>query len=91
MTLPPDAETRAALDATATSEVDEEGFHRTDTIDYVYVLDGPVDLVLDTESVTVQQGDAVVQRGTNHAWRNHGDSPVRLLVVMVSTQRPGAH
>lgn len=89
-TLPPESEIRAAMKDNLTPEVDDDGFHCTDTIDYVYILDGPVDLVLDTETVTVQPGDAVVQRGTNHAWRNHGTSPIRMLVVMVSTQRPSS-
>ena len=74
---------RAALATARNADVDAEGFHRTPTIDYVVVLDGPVELVLDDDSVVVQPGDCVVQRGTNHAWRNHGDTPVRLLAVMV--------
>jgi hypothetical protein len=28
-------------------------------------------------------GDAVVQRGTNHAWANRSDRPVRMLFVMI--------
>ena len=67
----------------AVNEVDSEGFHRTPTVDYVYVLDGPVELVLDDTSVVVEPGDCVVQRGTNHAWRNHGTEPIRLLAVMI--------
>jgi mannose-6-phosphate isomerase-like protein (cupin superfamily) len=83
--LPPDAVVRAALAANPNPDVDAEGFHKTPTVDYVVVLDGPVELVLDDGSVTVQPGDCVVQRGTNHAWRNHGDQPIRLLTVMVGT------
>jgi len=81
--LSPDAVVRAAMAGRAVNEVDSEGFHRTPTVDYVYVLDGPVELVLDDTSVVVQPGDCVVQRGTNHAWRNHGTEPVRLLAVMI--------
>jgi mannose-6-phosphate isomerase-like protein (cupin superfamily) len=62
--LPPDAVMRASLAGGSAHGVDPEGFHRTPTIDYVYVLDGPVELVLDTGSVTVEPGDCVVQRGT---------------------------
>jgi quercetin dioxygenase-like cupin family protein len=51
----------------------------------VLVLDGPVELVLDDESVIVEPGDCVIQRGTNHAWRNHGDGPVRLVTFMIGT------
>lgn len=84
--LPPDAVMRARLAEGGTEGVDAEGFHRTPTVDYVYVLDGPVELVLDDASVVVQPGDCVIQRGTNHAWRNHGDAPIRLLTVMVGVE-----
>ncbi|HEX7095459.1 MAG TPA: cupin domain-containing protein [Acidimicrobiales bacterium] len=85
VSLPPEREMRAALAARPTQGVDAEGFHRTETIDYVFILDGPVDLELDDGTVTLQPGDCVVQRGTNHAWRNHNDHPIRLLALMVST------
>jgi mannose-6-phosphate isomerase-like protein (cupin superfamily) len=85
VTLPPDAEMRAALAANPTEGVAADGFHRTKTIDYVFILDGSVDLALDDGSVHLQPGDCVVQRETNHAWRNHNDHPIRLLAVMVST------
>ena len=62
---------------------DPEGFHVTDTLDYVYVIDGPVELVLDSESVVLHAGDCVVQRRTRHAWHNHNDHPIRLLSFMV--------
>jgi mannose-6-phosphate isomerase-like protein (cupin superfamily) len=86
--LPPDAVVRAsttgrAVEGVDPQGVDREGFHRTPTLDYVYVLDGPVELVLDDTSVVVEPGDCVVQRGTNHAWRNHGTEPIRLLAVMI--------
>jgi quercetin dioxygenase-like cupin family protein len=76
---------RAHLAARAHPEVDAEGFHRTRTVDHVLVLDGPVELVLDDESVIVEPGDCVIQRGTNHAWRNHGDAPIRLVTFMIGT------
>ena len=81
--LPPDAVVRAALAAMDHDEVDPEGFHRTDTVDHVLVLDGPVELVLDDESIIVQPGECVIQRRTNHAWRNHGDTPIRLVTFMI--------
>jgi len=83
--LPPDAVVRAALSADPHEEVDAEGFHRTRTIDHVLVLDGPVELVLDEGSVIVEPRDCVIQRGTNHAWRNHGDEPIRLVAFMIGT------
>lgn len=85
VSLSPDAVMREALLQHAPEGIDPDGFHRTDTIDYVFVLDGPVELELDDGSVQLQPGDCVVQRETNHAWRNRNDHPVRLLVVMVGT------
>ena len=64
-------------------EIGKDGFHKTDTIDYVFVLDGDVVLQLDNDEKLLHPGDCVVQRRTNHAWRNRGDKPVRLLTVMM--------
>jgi quercetin dioxygenase-like cupin family protein len=45
--------------------------HRTRSIDYCIVLSGEVELVLDGgETVQLEAGETVVQRGTSHAWRN---------------------
>ncbi|HEY4545390.1 MAG TPA: cupin domain-containing protein [Pedomonas sp.] len=82
VSLPPVEQMRAALAAGAPG-ADPEGFHLTNTIDYVVVLDGAVTLKLDDEEVVVQPGDLVVQRNTNHAWHNHNEHPVRLLAFMV--------
>ena len=70
-------------DANTDDLLDSEGFHVTDTVDYVFVLDGPVELMLDADSVVLEAGDCVIQRRTKHAWHNHNDHPVRLLSVMV--------
>jgi quercetin dioxygenase-like cupin family protein len=61
--------------------------HRTDTIDYVVCIDGPIDMDLDGgEVVTLQAGDALVQRGTNHSWVNRGTRPARIAVVLVDAK-----
>lgn len=45
--------------------------HRTVSLDYGVVLEGEVELVLDSgETRLLRKGDVAVQRGTNHAWRN---------------------
>lgn len=53
---------------------------RTETLDYVYVLDGSVTLVLDTEEVDLNEGDSVVQRGARHAWSNRTNRPCTLVI-----------
>jgi naringenin degradation protein FdeH len=58
--------------------------HRTETVDVGVVLEGETWMVLDDGSETlVRAGDAVVQRGTRHAWENRSDRPVRMLFVMI--------
>ena len=62
--------------------------HRTRSIDYVVVLEGEIDLLLDEGEVRLRTGDVVVQRGTNHAWINRGDAVCRLAMVFVDAQEP---
>ena len=58
--------------------------HRTETVDVGVVLEGETWLLLDDGSETrVGPGDAVVQRGTMHAWANRSDRPVRMVFVMI--------
>src|SRR5688572_2267828 len=47
--------------------------HRTQTLDYVVVIEGELVLLLDDSEVTLSQGDVVVQRGTDHAWEKVGE------------------
>ncbi|MDH4871981.1 cupin domain-containing protein [Pseudomonas sp. BN515] len=69
-------------------EADAPGFHRTDTIDYGVVLDGEITLELDDGCTSLlQRGDLVVQMGTRHAWRNAGNTPARLLFVLIGADR----
>jgi mannose-6-phosphate isomerase-like protein (cupin superfamily) len=72
----------AAADPGAPAVTARDLFHKTNTLDYVYVLEGDISLELEDGSVDLSPGDCVVQRGTNHAWHNSGDQPVKLLVVM---------
>ena len=45
--------------------------HRTVSLDYGIVLQGEMELVLDSgETRLMKVGDVAVQRGTMHAWRN---------------------
>src|SRR6478752_10482162 len=62
----------------------ESPMHRTETIDVGVVLEGETWLLLDDGSETrLGPGDAVVQRGTNHAWANRSDRSVRMMFVMI--------
>lgn len=62
----------------------ESPMHRTETVDVGVVLEGETWLLLDDGSETrVGLGDVVVQRGTNHAWANRSERPVRMMFVLI--------
>ena len=59
--------------------------HRTNSIDYVFILDGQLEMELDGgEWVHLTAGDVVIQRGTNHAWENKSNAICRLASVLVA-------
>jgi quercetin dioxygenase-like cupin family protein len=60
--------------------------HRTETIDYVIVLSGEIDMDMDESTVKLKAGDVVIQRGTNHAWANRGTENARIAVVLVDAK-----
>jgi mannose-6-phosphate isomerase-like protein (cupin superfamily) len=62
---------------------DRPGFHRTDTIDFVRILEGTARLELDDVSVELVPGDCVVQRGTWHNWELAPDVPLVFSAVML--------
>ncbi|KAF3389465.1 hypothetical protein F1880_004437 [Penicillium rolfsii] len=67
----------------------ESPMHRTVSLDYGVVLEGEVELILDSgEKRVLKRGDVAVQRATNHAWRNvtpdHGCA--RMLYVLTPSE-----
>lgn len=62
--------------------------HRTRSLDYVVVLEGEIDLLLDEGEVRLRAGDVVVQRATNHAWINRGGATCRLAMVFIDAEEP---
>lgn len=84
VTLPPWADMREEVASGKFHGLDKDGFHRTRTIDYVMIVSGEVELVLDEGRTFARPGDMVIQRNTNHAWYNHGSEPVLFWGVMVS-------
>jgi quercetin dioxygenase-like cupin family protein len=63
--------------------------HRTETIDYVIVVSGEIDMDMDDSTVKLKAGDVVIQRGTNHAWANRGKETARIAVVLVDAKPLG--
>jgi uncharacterized cupin superfamily protein len=54
---------------------------KTKTLDLCIVLEGEIVLVLDTEEVTVKQGEFVINRGGNHAWSNRSGKPAVVSIA----------
>jgi mannose-6-phosphate isomerase-like protein (cupin superfamily) len=62
--------------------VDENGLHRTPTIDCQFILSGEIEFIVDDgKSTTLRSGDVVIVDGVAHAWRNDSDAPCVLLGV----------
>jgi len=57
--------------------------HVTPTVDYILLLSGEISLVLDEGEIALNPFDAVVQRASNHSWKNTGREPALLMCVMV--------
>jgi quercetin dioxygenase-like cupin family protein len=64
---PPEIERDARFDS------ERPGMHRTDSLDWITLFEGELELILDDETLRLGPGDCVVQRGTSHAWRVVGD------------------
>lgn len=63
--------------------------HRTETIDYVIVMQGELDMDMDDSTVKLKAGDVMVQRGTNHAWVNRGKEMARAAFVLIDAKPLG--
>jgi hypothetical protein len=60
--------------------------HRTDSVDYIILLAGEVTALLDVGEVKMKPFDVLIQRGTNHGWVNHGDTPALLAAILVDAE-----
>ena len=60
--------------------------HFTETVDYVIVISGELEMELDTETVQLVAGDVLVQRGTRHNWINRSPQPCRFAAVLVDAE-----
>ena len=63
--------------------------HRTETIDYVVVICGEIDMDMDDSTVRLRAGDVLVQRATNHAWVNRGTEVARAAFVLLDSKPLG--
>ena len=63
--------------------------HRTKSLDYGIVVEGEIELHLDSGEVkTLKRGDIAVQRGTMHAWRNASKTNWARMVFVLQDSQP---
>jgi naringenin degradation protein FdeH len=63
--------------------------HRTETIDYVIVMEGEIEMDMDVSTIKLKAGDIMIQRGTNHAWANRSDKRARVAFVLIDAEPLG--
>jgi quercetin dioxygenase-like cupin family protein len=83
MGLPPGIVRWLALEWEAGATVP---FHHTDSVDYAFVFEGSVELMLDDGSHQLGPGDFVVLNGVDHAWKA-GPDGCRMSSVTTGTAR----
>lgn len=63
--------------------------HRTQSLDYGIVLEGTVEMELDSgEKHILRRGDVAVQRATMHAWRNTSETEWARMIFVLQDCRP---
>lgn len=59
----------------------ETEFHRTDSIDFHFIVSGEVELILEDGSVTLRAGDTAMLPGVVHRWRSEKSWQSNLFVI----------
>jgi quercetin dioxygenase-like cupin family protein len=60
--------------------------HRSATIDFIFIVSGRLELLLDSGTSILGPGDCVIQRGTKHGWRVVGDGPCTFAGIAVGAK-----
>ena len=60
--------------------------HRTKSIDYAIILSGSIEVQLDTQTVKLNAGDTLIQRGTIHNWINNGTEPCTIFFALIGAE-----
>jgi quercetin dioxygenase-like cupin family protein len=64
-----------------------EGFHFTESVDIVTVLNGELVSVMETGETVLRAGDTIIMRGVRHAWCNRTNEPVTVQAIMISAAK----
>jgi quercetin dioxygenase-like cupin family protein len=60
--------------------------HRTNSINYAVVMSGSMEMELDDQTVRLNAGDVLVQRGTIHNWVNNGTGRCVIAFVLIGAR-----
>lgn len=80
---PPGGSVLRIVDFAPRAAGDMAHMHRTASLDYCYVIEGSIVAIVDDEERTLHAGDVLIQRGTNHGWRNESGASCRVLFVLI--------
>ena len=69
------------------SDLGDIPLHKQESLDYIAVLEGEIDLVLPEQRLTMRRGDLLIQAGNMHSWINATQQVCRLLVVVLTGER----
>lgn len=58
-------------------------FHKTQSLDYAFVLEGEIWALMDKDETLMRAGDVLIQRATNHSWANRSGQPCRMAFVLL--------
>jgi len=83
---PPRGSVLRIVDFAPRSPDDVVHVHRTESLDYCYIIEGSIVAVVDDDEVTMSAGDVLVQRGTNHGWRNESGAACKVLFVLIDAE-----
>lgn len=83
----------AVLDFAPNPEGEEGNMHKTETLDYIVIVEGELEVSLyggkgeEVERRVVKKGEVVVQRACMHAWRNLSKTEgARMIAVAVGSE-----
>lgn len=69
-------------------EYDADGFHRTDSVDVAFVVDGEIVMRVPGEPpIVLKRGECVVQVGALHSWENQSDQPATIFWTWLKGSR----
>jgi quercetin dioxygenase-like cupin family protein len=77
------------MEVPAGKTLDQVWMHATNTLDYVVIVRGRVELVVETGTVVLEAGDVMVDRGVLHGARAIGSESAVMAVILIPADPVG--